>query len=303
MTDAVVAMDIDSPSFRYRVLEPSGYDGVTDSDKRLHLVGLTGIDGEENVELFLVNAKPSVDPATGKIIAQETAGANSTVEHFTVSGRGSSKMKHVRTFADGQIATPNNIAAVDQESFYYTNDHGTYKTGLLHELSMIVGTGDVSYCSPTTGCKKVAGGLKFPNGLLRGRDDGLLYVPSAFAGGIHVYREQTGGDVEKVGFIDIPYAIDNLSQDQDGDIFAAALPKGFEVLAAFDNPHGPTPPSTVMRVRKRKDGQGWGWEKILEDAKGEVLPASTTAIHDATTGRIFLSGVFSPFITVCEPRT
>ncbi len=31
------------------------------------------------------------------------------------------------------------------------------------------------------------------------------------------------------------------------------------------------------------------WEKVLEDRDGEVLPGTTTAIHDAKTGRLFLS--------------
>jgi hypothetical protein len=40
-------------------------------------------------------------------------------------------------------------------------------------------------------------------------------------------------------------------------------------------------------------------EKVLED-DGSVLPGSTTAVHDAETGRIFLSGIMSPYIAICE---
>lgn len=42
-------------------------------------------------------------------------------------------------------------------------------------------------------------------------------------------------------------------------------------------------------------------KKVLEDWEGEVLPGATAVVHDAKTGRVFLSGVVSPFVTVCEP--
>jgi arylesterase/paraoxonase len=43
-----------------------------------------------------------------------------------------------------------------------------------------------------------------------------------------------------------------------------------------------------MRVRKTLNG--YEVIKILEDGKGEILPAATTVVHDAVTGRLFLSG-------------
>jgi len=42
---------------------------------------------------------------------------------------------------------------------------------------------------------------------------------------------------------------------------------------------------------------------VLEDAEAEVLPAATTVIHDADTGRLFLGGVWSPYLAVCEKKT
>jgi len=165
-----------------------------------------------------------------------------------------------------------------------------------HHLSVLLATGDVSYCSASGKCKQVAAGFKFPNGLHLG-SDGLLYVPSAAVGDIAVFKPLANGSVVKVHHIDLDYPIDNLSEDTNGDIFAAAMPKALKSLAAFDDPlNAPTAPATVWRVRRlnrdRVDTYEYEVTKIIEDGAGEMLPGMTTVIHDALRGTLFMSGEF-----------
>ena len=163
-----------------------------------------------------------------------------------------------------------------------------------HHLSPVLATGDLSYCSASGSCKQVAPGFKFPNGLHLG-SDGLLYVPSAAVGDIAVFRPRPDGSVVKVYHIDLDYPIDNLSEDANGDIFAATMPKGIQALAAFNDPlNAPTAPATVWRVRRLNrdvpEKYKYKLSKIIEDGKGEALPGMTTVIHDALTGTLFMSG-------------
>lgn len=165
-------------------------------------------------------------------------------------------------------------------------------------LSPILGTGDVSYCSSSGSCKKVAHGFKFPNGLHLG-SDGLLYVPSAAIGGITVFKPKPDGSLVRVHLIELDYPIDNLSEDGNGDIYAAALPKVMESMSAFeDSTNLKTPPATVWRVRRIErnvpDKYKYELTKIIEDAEGEVLPFMTTVIHDVKTGTLFMSGKSVP---------
>jgi len=126
-------MDIDDPtpsgSFSYRVLTTPDFSGVN-GDGRLHLVGMTGSTSKDGstIQLWLVNAKPSLDGLTGEIADNEITGSNSTIEVFE-TGPQAATMKHVRTFADSQIATPNNVALTGDGGFYFTNDHGPHKVG------------------------------------------------------------------------------------------------------------------------------------------------------------------------------
>ncbi|KAI1629242.1 hypothetical protein EDD37DRAFT_616461 [Exophiala viscosa] len=309
LNDHIVAMDIDSPSseggYTYRVLETPDFSGVH-GDGRIHVVGMTGSvseDGEN--QLWLINARPSVDPTTGQLLDNAVVGGNSTIELFTTAP-GSGIARHVKTFADPQITTPNNVAVTKDGAFFFTNDHGPHKVGLLHHLSPVLATGDASYCSAAGECKQIAKGFRFPNGLHLG-SDGLLYIPSAAMRGIDIFKPAADGSVENVHHIHLDYPIDNLSEDANGDIFAAAMPKGLATLAAFEDPmNGPIPPATVWRVRRvnREVEDKYEYElfKVIEDAAGEKLPGATTVIHDSSTGRLFLSGVVSPFITVCQKK-
>lgn len=174
----------------------------------------------------------------------------------------------------------------------------------------------MTYCHKDTGCKKAAGGFKFPNGLARGRD-GLIYVPNSLTGMIHIFKVLPNHELEKVDEVFAGYSIDNLNMDRDGDFYIAAFPRGIDIFMAYEDPYNAYPAATALRLRK-VEGK-YVVEKVIEDGDGEALPAATTVIHDAKTGRLFFSsefsgssmcangmltfpGVISPFISVCEPK-
>ena len=119
-----------------------------------------------------------------------------------------------------------------------------------------------------------------------------------------VYRPQPDGSAKKIDNIRLPYPLDNISEDQNGEFWVAAIPDLKAALAMFENPLGPErPPATVFRFRRRSDsGKGYEVTKMLEDRDGEVLPFATTVVHDAKTGRLFVSGIVAPFIAVCDPK-
>lgn len=137
--DAIIALQIDSPkgeSFEYRALRTPGFAG-TAGDGLLHLAGFTGVDvraeGEDRVELLLVNARPSLDLVTGMPLHDQTvSGGNSTIEVFEVRSAAAEEMTHLHTLADALVITPNNVAADrGTRNFYTTNDHGSYKVGFV----------------------------------------------------------------------------------------------------------------------------------------------------------------------------
>ncbi|KAK5174142.1 uncharacterized protein LTR77_001222 [Saxophila tyrrhenica] len=292
LDDRIIAMSIDEPvgaGFQYRELEIPGAE--------MHFVGFTGFDYEDHTDLYLVNNKPFIDLTTRKLLDPTDKGANTTIEHIRVNTEAET-VTVVGTFSDPHITTPNNIATKGDSSFYFTNDHGPHKLGYRHHLSPFLKDGEIGYCNEG-GCRQVESGIGFPNGLSFGAD-GLLYVPSSFQGDVRVYRPQQDGGLEQIDTIPLSYPLDNLSLDADGDIWVPGLPDIQQTLDGFANPLDVTPPASVFRIKKGQDG--YQVDKVLEDGEGEILPAATTVVHDVKTGRLFISGVFSPFISVCEPK-
>lgn len=159
----------------------------------------------------------------------------------------------------------------------------------MAKVGPIFGTGDVTFCPTVGACRRISSGHAYPNGLIRSRIDGHIYVPSVGVGGIKIYEVQPDNGLEQVDAIDIFHAIDNLSEDNNGDIYAAVHSRGIEILKQAEDPFGVYPPSAVIRIRRTGQG-GFEWQKILEDRDGVALPGTTTVVHDVKTGRLFLSG-------------
>ena len=96
------------------------------------MVGMTGTTSKDgsDVRLWLINNRPSVDAQTGQLLDNSIVGVNATIDVFSTTP-GADSMKHVQTFADAQIATPNNVAVTSDGGFFFTNDHGPHKVGLV----------------------------------------------------------------------------------------------------------------------------------------------------------------------------
>lgn len=145
-------------------------------------------------------------------------------------------------------------------------------------------------------CEIVSAGHSYPNGLIHSQVDQQIYLPSSAAGGVKIFKEHLNGSLELVHDIGLPYAIDNLSEDQNGDIWAAAIPKGVDFFKHTSSPFTFSPPSSVFKIQRGSNGiYDAKIEKVLEDRDGQVMPGTTTVVHDATTGRLFLSGKYQAF--------
>ena len=59
---------------------------------------------------------------TGELLDAKVVGANSTIELFQTKV-GSERMRHVRTYVDEAIQTPNRVAWVSDHAFVFSNDH------------------------------------------------------------------------------------------------------------------------------------------------------------------------------------
>ncbi|KAH7310629.1 hypothetical protein B0I35DRAFT_470483 [Stachybotrys elegans] len=300
-TDHIAVMDIDEPGadglYGLRAL-----DVEDEFQGNLDLLGFDARYVDGNLRFWIINHRPPTDAATGDLLDAWKHGANSTIEIFDLK-QGSNKLQHIKTIHSDALVTPNDVAVdKDGNGFIVTNDHAA-KMGLWYGLGVAFGGTSLTYCRSDTGkCHFVAEkSFNIADGVALGHN-GLFYVGDMGLGLIKVYRlvEQ---QLVYVDTIHLQVPIDNLAVDSQGSIIAATMPDTLQTLGVIANPYdGLTAPFAAWKLEP-EEGNTYKVTKMIEDRDGKVLPSASVAIHDAQTQRLFLSGVVSQFIAVCQKRT
>ncbi|KAJ5456745.1 hypothetical protein N7530_012019 [Penicillium desertorum] len=303
-TDHIAVLNIDEPGpdglYGLRQLKVGGYD----DDLDLIAFDVRRVDGR--LRFWLINHRPPVDPTTGESLDAYAIGANSTIEIFDLDDA-SETLEYVKTIASDAIISPNNLA-VDNDGlgFVITNDHNA-KVGTFIELEFLIGGGSLTYCRSDTGECHVAAkkGFSFANGIAQ--ENGLYYVAHSVTGLVTVHK-LVGDQLVQVDKIHTGLPLDNLSLDAEGNLLAAAIPDSITFVKSIENPRELVAPATVLAVNGistqlgTHGGKGCEVSKLVEDRDAKWLPSSTVAVKDVKSRRLFLGGVVSPFITICEQR-
>ncbi|KAL4898659.1 hypothetical protein BDV59DRAFT_167292 [Aspergillus ambiguus] len=321
-TDHITVLDIDKPEsdgmHSVRALEFRDDKGdVQELD--LHGFDVRSIDNGRRLRFWLINHRPPVDASTQEPIKDATkVGANSTIEVYDLEmsrgTRSNNYLVHVKTITSDTLISPNNLVVIDDDDnrggFLFTNDKSN-KVPPIPGLPPLFGSGSVAYCRTDTGQCHFAGTNNFsiPNGITRDPFSGLIYVAQSGSATVSVHKLTNDEKLVQVDEVRLPMSLDNLSIDSDGNVFAGAFPDVAQFMKAFHDPHGTKAPSTVLMIRKKESNNeiyGPNVEhqviKIVEDAEAKVLPTTTTAVHDPVSGRLFLGGVASSFLGVCEKQ-
>jgi hypothetical protein len=103
-----------------------------DETLNLHGFDVRVDEDTEVLHILLINHRPPMDPENGEPLDGKVFGANSTIEHFQTEV-GSDTMRHVKTYADPLIQTPNRVAWLTDHSFVFTNYYSC-KVGLVSIL-------------------------------------------------------------------------------------------------------------------------------------------------------------------------
>ncbi|KAI9442366.1 hypothetical protein H4582DRAFT_1928015 [Lactarius indigo] len=286
------------------------YDPKTGSVKRLAFErfptsqgysshGLDIVPSGSNPEELYVYAVNHRKPVQG--LGKEV-GANSVVEIFKTTVGGNT-LTHVRTVEDPAIDTPNDlVGSSDGKSFYFTNDHGV-KIGFARFLEFLgLARTSVGYCHVDDGCKILVTGLLGSNGIARSQN-GTIYVGSSKSGQITTFEEQSDHSLVLTDVISTDRILDNLSIDENGALWAAGIHSAVGWLSALSDPTK-VAPSSALRVTKNVGenaffGEKLKVEKAFED-DGTMASGTTSVVHDARRNTLFLSGLYSPHLTVCK---
>lgn len=202
-------------------------------------------------------------------------------------------LTHVRTVRDPLILTPNDVAAIDSEQFYLTNDHGTRdETGKKIEGYTRMGKGRLVFYDGQA-AHSLVDGLNFPNGLWVSADKQYLFVALMLSKEVRVYQRENNG-VALLRTIDLPAAPDNLQLDAEGALWIAAHPKPL-LLKAHAEDHSRPAPSMILRVANPLAEKPVIQNVLTDD--GTIVSAASVAVADGK--RFFIGTIFTPQLVEC----
>ncbi|KAF9050334.1 hypothetical protein BJ165DRAFT_1414176 [Panaeolus papilionaceus] len=266
-----------------RGLETNGMDVVTSSANPNELF------------VYAINHRIPLHEGAWKV------GADSVVEIFktTVGGK---HLTHVKTVEDASvIISPNDlVGSPDGKSFFFTNDIGSkFADRYLDNLGRK--TTSVGYCHIDEGCKIALANLWGSNGIAAA-SNGTLYVASTPGGYVTSLEKQSDNSLVVSDTIKTGYALDNLSLDADGQLWAATIPQMLKIMKHIEN--GSKSPVAVARISINTGvnafyGEKYRVENVFED-DGTVMSGLTSAAYDSKRGKLFMHGLVSPKFVVCK---
>lgn len=212
-----------------------------------------------------------LDSTKYKIYAISHVEDKHTLEVFYLFG---DSLVYDKALSDPMIKSPNDIVAIDENRFYFTNDHG-YTSGVkkLAEDYMGLRASNVVYFDGKN-YKEVADGIAYANGINYTAAKELLFVASPRDFLVKVYKTKSNGDLDFVENINCGTGVDNIEFDEAGKIWIGCHPSllGFSAYAGGGKPFAPSEIITI----DYKGENDYETEMVFLDT-GENMAAATVA--------------------------
>ncbi|MEO9482918.1 MAG: SMP-30/gluconolactonase/LRE family protein [Ekhidna sp.] len=189
-----------------------------------------------------------------------------TIEKFELFG---DSLVYLATYRDPTMISPNDVVALDKDSFYFTNDHGyKNKWGRLAEDYLGIAASNVVYYDGAY--KEVASGINYANGINISKDRGQLLVASPRGFKLIFYDIEKNGDLTFERDVNVHSGIDNIELDENGDLWMGSHPSLLD-FAGYAAGKKKIAPSEVIKVT---DGEV---VESLYENDGNVMSASSVA--------------------------
>jgi len=170
-----------------------------------------------------------------------------SIEIFELQG---TKLNHLKTLQDPSMVSPNDLVIINENEFYFTNDHG-YTKGIgkfLEEYGGLAVSNVVYFDNGNY--SEVANGIAYANGINFDKKRNLLYVASVRKFQVQVYSKATNGSLSFIENIPCGTGVDNIDLDQAGHLWIGAHPNLLR-FTAYAKGNKPTSPSEIIKIDYR----------------------------------------------------
>ncbi|HEX4923845.1 MAG TPA: SMP-30/gluconolactonase/LRE family protein [Bdellovibrionales bacterium] len=215
----------------------------------------------------------------------------STIEKFRFDG---SVAAHVKTYQDPLIANANDVAAVDEERFYFTRDHES-TTHWQKRMSDYVryGTGMIVSFDGSS-FKARFKGLAFANGILVTGGGKRVLAAEMLRQRVWILDVLDNGELKPATALKLPSSPDNLSFDDEGNIWVGAHPN-LLALRKHALSHTAPGPSEVLKIANWESGRPEFTSVFMDDG----TRISGVSVAQKSGKNLVLGTIYDDVILVC----
>ena len=209
--------------------------------------------------------------STYRVMAINHTPQGNSIEVFTLIG---DSLTHNRTLMDASMISPNDLVILDENRFYFTNDHHyTNGIGLLIEEYAGRAISNVVYFDGEN-YREVANGIAFANGINFDPKRNLVFVASPRGFLIKVYSKNENGSLSFVEDIPCGLGVDNIEIDVQGNLWIAGHPNLLR-FQSYAKGNKETAPSEIIKI-VYKGKNNYSIQRVYTN-DGSTLSGSTVA--------------------------
>ncbi|KAA3624000.1 MAG: hypothetical protein DWQ02_23745 [Bacteroidetes bacterium] len=207
------------------------------------------------------------------VMAVNHTGEGHSIEVFELWDK---ELKHVKTLKHPSMVSPNDLVMVDENRFYFTNDH-RYTKGLGKVIEEYAGlsVSNVVYFDSNE-YREVADGIAYANGINYDRNLDLVYVASPRKFLVKVFSKQADGSLSFIENIPCGTGVDNIELDMDGNLWIGAHPNLLR-FGSYAKGKKATSPSEIIKINYQNTGE-YSVEKVYVE-EGTEMSASSVATN------------------------
>jgi len=196
-------------------------------------------------------------------------------------------LKHLKSYYNALLFSPNDVTAVTDSTFYASNDHGSKTSlGISLEAYLQLPRSYVVYFDGQN-YTKVISKLKYANGVILSKDKTKLYVATSTGQKVLIYKRSNNGSLSLEHYINTHTGNDNITIDKNNNLWIGAHPKLLQFTGhAADSTK--ISPSEVLRIHRRDDGIYT--QKVFYLNNGQEISGSSVAYKFGNN--IFVGDVF-----------
>jgi arylesterase/paraoxonase len=206
-----------------------------------------------------------------RILAINHTPQGHSIEMFALTGK---TLTHLETYKDPTFISPNDVVLVDEERFYFTNDHhSTEGFGRLLEDYGGLTRANVVYFDGSD-YSVVAKDISYANGINYDDANKLVLVAASRSFSVRVFDQNEDGSLDFREDVPCGTGVDNIEFDEQGRWWIGAHPSLLR-FAAYAKKKEETSPSEVIRVDYKGKGDYSVQTVYLDD--GKTISASSVA--------------------------